>query len=456
MNIQNFDFNDLNKARKQRMYKGKSIIGFPDSYIVIDIETTGLSPEYNDIIEIAGIKYNGEQIVDNFSSLIQPPKQDGIYVDSYIESLTGITNSMLATAPSASDILPKFYEFLGDSILVGHNVNFDINFLYDNFERIDGRFLRNNYIDTMRISRKLHPEDNHHKLRDLVKKYNIKQNEAHRAYSDCITTTSIFRALQNEICDIYGSLENYLDSIKESYRKRNLDVSSITTDNIDFDTSHPLYDTLCVFTGTLERMIRKDAMQIVVDLGGKVANSVNKQTNYLILGNNDYCKTLKEGKSAKQKKAEKLKLEGYDIEIIPENVFYDMIEIDADDYPYDASQFDEKLNINKDEGKIATHYITLLESEVPSSLITIERRSDNYLTLCTNGIDFLRFKYTSRAKWIALDAWEIEINKDDLRFIAQKNKNQRFWKATIADLSDLAVFDDLVIEIVRNIMNKGF
>jgi len=72
-------------------------------------------------------------------------------------------------------------------------------------------------------------------------------------------------------------------------------------------------------------MVRKEAMQIVADLGGKNADSVTKKTNYLILGNNDYCKSIKDGKSSKQKKAEKLKLDGYDIEIIPENVFYDII-----------------------------------------------------------------------------------------------------------------------------------
>ena len=73
-------------------------------------------------------------------------------------------------------------------------------------------------------------------------------------------------------------------------------------------------------------MVRKEAMQKVVNLGGLVGDSVTKKTNYLILGNNDYCKSIKDGKSSKQKKAEELKLKGYDIEVISENVFYDMLE----------------------------------------------------------------------------------------------------------------------------------
>lgn len=73
-------------------------------------------------------------------------------------------------------------------------------------------------------------------------------------------------------------------------------------------------------------MARKDAMQVVVDLGGINGDSVTAKTNFLILGNNDYCSLIKDGKSNKQKKAEELRLKGVDIEIITENVFYDMIE----------------------------------------------------------------------------------------------------------------------------------
>ena len=93
------------------------------------------------------------------------------------------------------------------------------------------------------------------------------------------------------------------------------------------DNTHPLYNKVCVFTGTLEKYSRQEAAQIVVNLGGSCGNSVTKKTNYLILGNNDYCSMIKDGKSSKQKKAEEYKLKGQDIEIIPESVFYDMIEI---------------------------------------------------------------------------------------------------------------------------------
>jgi DNA polymerase-3 subunit epsilon len=85
------------------------------------------------------------------------------------------------------------------------------------------------------------------------------------------------------------------------------------------------YNKLVVFTGKLEKMLRKDTMQIIVNLGGMLDSSVNNKTNYLILGDNDYNAILKGEKSSKHKKAEKLKLEGNDIDIIDELTFYDLI-----------------------------------------------------------------------------------------------------------------------------------
>ena len=94
---------------------------------------------------------------------------------------------------------------------------------------------------------------------------------------------------------------------------------------MEFDVSHPIYGKECVFTGTLEKMMRSEAAQHVLDVGGSVGNTVTKTTNLLILGNNDYCKSIKGGKSNKQKRAEELQEKGYDIEILSENAFYDLM-----------------------------------------------------------------------------------------------------------------------------------
>lgn len=308
--------NDTPKPTREN--KGKNIIAFPSDYVVIDIETTGLDPKYDEIIEISAIKVTNNTIVDQFVTLVKPENnlED---IDPFIEELTGITKDMLINAPTFSSVSNDFLKFIDDSVLIGHNVNFDINFLYDS---TNGMIL-NDFIDTMRIARRILPDLKHHRLSDIAKHYNINVDVSHRALEDCLVTNSCYISLCDDILDSYETFDNYLSTIKKSHAGVN--ANDITTDKVDFDKSHPLCNKNCVFTGTLERFARKDAMQIVADLGGICQNNITAKTNFLILGNNDYCPLIKDGKSSKHKKAEALKLQGNDIEIISENVFYDMI-----------------------------------------------------------------------------------------------------------------------------------
>lgn len=312
-------FNNEKSTRHERSNKGKSIIDFPDDYIVLDLETTGLEPQFDNIIEFAALKVRGGAVVDTFQTLIKPYDE----IDDFITELTGITNEMLSSAPMPETVFPRIKSFVGDDIVVGHNVNFDINFLYDWFETILKEPFTNNYIDTMRISRKVFPELSHHRLKDISDVLKISPNGFHRALCDCQTTFDCFIEMQKIILSS-GSLEDFIS--KFTHHKPKLDLREITSENTEFDETHPLYGKHCVFTGTLEKMQRSEAAQLVVNVGGICDNGITKKTNYLILGNNDYCKTIKDGKSSKQKKAEEYKLNGYDIDIISESVFYDMLE----------------------------------------------------------------------------------------------------------------------------------
>ena len=332
------------ELKNERSQKGLSTLDFPKDYVVIDIETTGLSPEYDSIIELSAIKINNNQITDKFTSLVQPDSsfyddgddqeidyltdEDGekfFYVDGFISSLTGITNKMLSEAEPIEVVLPNFLDFVGNSHIVGHNVNFDINFIYDNCMKVLKKTFSNNFTDTMRISRKLLKGLPHHRLADLAEYYNISYDGAHRALVDCQITNDCFSKLYEEAISQYNDIEAFKKAFNSSSNGKRLDISTIKAETDSFDESHPLYNKYVCFTGTLEKMVRKDAMQIVVNFGGIIENSITKNTNYLILGNNDYCSTIKDGKSTKHKKAESLILKGQDIQILPENVFYDMI-----------------------------------------------------------------------------------------------------------------------------------
>jgi len=306
---------------RARTEKGDSLLDLLDSYTVIDLETTGLDPLYDSIIEIAAVHVEKGRIVDQFNTLVNP----GYEIDDFIIELTGITNEMLASAPSIEKILPSFLDFVGADIILGHNVNFDINFLYTACERQLSKPFCNDFIDTMRFSRRLFPSERHHRLIDLVKRFNLGATEEHRALSDALQTHECYCYMKSYM-EQHGIALIDILPVKQSHRGsclRSKDI--IANDDALIDKSSPFYQRVFVFTGTLEKMVRKDAMQLVVNRGGICGDSVNKKTNYLVLGNNDYCTTIRDGKSSKQKKAEELQLKGSDIEIISENVFYAML-----------------------------------------------------------------------------------------------------------------------------------
>lgn len=315
----------LSNAQTIRESKGRSIVSFPDTYCVIDTETTGRSPQWDHIIEVAAVKISDGQEVGRFSSLIQPPSMPGgTYVDDFIEALTGITDEMLAGAPFAPDVLEEFATFVEDAPVVGHCVSFDIDFLYDSFDRYLDRPFSNDYIDTLRLARKLHPEMSHHRLADLVRLFDVAHNDAHRAMGDVEVTAECFARLKAEALERYGS-EGEFQKAFQLGGSHSVKAADIQGDAQKIDEDSPIFGCACVFTGKLEKFTRAEAMQIVADLGGINQDGVTKTTRYLILGNNDYCSAIKDGKSNKQKKAEKWALKGSGIEILPETAFYDML-----------------------------------------------------------------------------------------------------------------------------------
>lgn len=175
-------FGEINE--KPPRNKGKSMMILPVDYVVIDIETTGLSPDYDEIIELSALKCHNDEVVDKFSTLVKPEYE----IDEYITELTGITNEMVKDAPDIEQALPQYMDFIGDNIVIGHNVNFDINFIYDNWYYIFGKEFKNDFVDLLRLSRKLFPNLSSHKLSTLSEHFNISSPPTHRGLDDCFAT----------------------------------------------------------------------------------------------------------------------------------------------------------------------------------------------------------------------------------------------------------------------------
>lgn len=315
--------NNSKKEKNKLRQKGSSLLLFPENYVMVDIETTGLSPKYNEIIEISALRIENNKIVSSFSSLVKPEEE----IDDFITELTGITNEMLKSAPKIKDVLKEFYKYISkDDILVGYNINFDINFLYDFFFKELNIVFNNDFIDILRISRIiLKNKIKNYKLKNVSIFFKLDINNMHRGEEDCKLTFEVYKNLKDIIINDYGSFDNFIKLRKNT---KYIDIKSIVPDTGEIDIFNPCYDRQFVFTGTLEKMTRKEAMQLVVNLGGKVNNGINKDTNFLVIGEIDFSKTVNGEKSSKIIKAEKLKLKGEDIEIISENVFYDMLNLD--------------------------------------------------------------------------------------------------------------------------------
>ena len=299
------------------MYKTNYTRQIIDDYCVLDTETTGLSAYYDEVIEIGILRVRDNVIVDQYSQLIHPEYK----ISSFITALTGITNDMVEGMPPIQDIKDEVLSFLGDDVILGHNTSFDIRFLNEGFQQS----INNPYMDTLQFARKVYPELKHHGLSDLTEYLGLSNNE-HRSIADCIATKELYDAVKSTMAEKGLKIEN-LWTGHRSHGGKGIDISTIIPETFEIDEDGFFYGKHVVFTGKLEKMLRQDAMQIIVNLGGLLDKSVTKQTNYLILGNNDYNAILKGEKSSKHKKAEKLKLEGQDIEIIDEFTFYDILNV---------------------------------------------------------------------------------------------------------------------------------
>lgn len=172
--------------------KGKRLTAYVQDYVVFDLETTGLSPATDEIIEISGIKVRAHKIVDTFSTLVNP----WMPIPYGATRVNGITDAMVKDAPVLKEALGNFLMFIGDDILVGHNIHtFDTNFIYDGAIREFGRKVTNNYVDTLYLAKICLPRMKTHKLTDIAAHFAIATEGAHRALNDCVMNQKCYEKL---------------------------------------------------------------------------------------------------------------------------------------------------------------------------------------------------------------------------------------------------------------------
>jgi len=177
-------------------------------FVAIDVETTGFDSNHAEIIDIGAVRVEGGIITDSFSSLVDP----GFFIPDRIRELTGITNAMIVGSPRIGEVLPEFLDFIGDSIVVGHNVRQDIKFLTKYTRVYTGTKFRKPHICTLQLSRKLLPDLGKYSLKEVADHLGIEYERLHRALHDASVTAQVFLKLISILWNCYG-IDDYF-SIK--------------------------------------------------------------------------------------------------------------------------------------------------------------------------------------------------------------------------------------------------
>ncbi|KAA9025842.1 PolC-type DNA polymerase III [Niallia endozanthoxylica] len=168
-----------------------------DTYIVFDVETTGLSAVYDTIIELAAVKVRGGEIIDRFESFANPHRP----LSATIINLTHITDDMLQDAPEVEAVLKRFHTWAEDAVLVAHNASFDMGFLNMGYTKIGLEKASNPVIDTLELGRFLYPEMKNHRLNTLAKKLDVELTQHHRAIYDAEATGYILMKMLKDTAE---------------------------------------------------------------------------------------------------------------------------------------------------------------------------------------------------------------------------------------------------------------
>ena len=176
--------------------KGTLINKYTPDYVIFDLETTGISPNYDEVIEISALKVKGGEVVNEFNTLVNPGRK----IPFGATKVNGITNAMVAEAPAFSHVLAEFLDFAEGLVLVGHNIaRFDMKFIWRDAEQYFGEIPQNNYVDTLQVARKHLPKMDHHRLVDLAEYYGISSEGAHRALNDCYMNQKVYECMVSEM-----------------------------------------------------------------------------------------------------------------------------------------------------------------------------------------------------------------------------------------------------------------
>lgn len=294
--------------------------------VAIDFETANSDRSSACAMGVAVIE--GQKIVERVSWLIKPPRLD---FNPFNTRIHGITEFDVADKPEFHELWSDFRDYFQGALLIAHYASFDMSVLRYTLDEYGIAYPTCRYLCTWAMAKRAWPRLPRYSLDTVADHLGIRFKH-HDAEEDAVACAEI--ALR--ACSELGA-DNVNDAAAKlgistghlfpgGYRSSWMARPGVTARDVvartdEFDYDHPLYERTVVFTGTLQSMGRKDAVQSVVDCGGRCAESVGNSINYLVLGDQDSARFKGGQKSSKLRKAESLIAGGADLEILPEAEF---------------------------------------------------------------------------------------------------------------------------------------
>jgi len=293
---------------QQQPTKGNLLYEKLVNYTVIDLETSSKYANQANIIELAAVRVRRGKIVAQYSTLIRPPEG----ISDQVSQITGITNEMLESAPPLEQKLGEYLQFIGNDVLLGHNIRaYDVNVLNYACKALHLPLLGNNMLDTLHYARKCRINVISYRLPALARYFRI-QYDAHRALNDCIANHYVYEKLKPTYIGVYHTAR---DKARQS------------TENMQNCTIHPEYADIAgksiVLTGDF-MIADEDAIRAKLEsLGAFVKKDVSGKTDYLIIGSLGSDRWYYGTYGRKIEKAMELQEQGKPIIMVEEDMFFD-------------------------------------------------------------------------------------------------------------------------------------
>lgn len=301
-------------AQEKIRAKGIEKPGFPENYTLIDVETTGLSPYRNRITEMGALKVRHGETIATFSELVKFP--DSNKVPAFLTKLNGIDEEAIETKGMPVDqAIKKYREFIGSDVIVGYNVNFDLNFVYDLTDQYHLPVLSNDYVDVLRLARSYYINESHNRLLDCMQRMKIAESQEHRGLDDCLDTKKVF--------DEFHKLFKQDHMLRAQEMVKTLDLSNewpaIVKQTQSFRS--PFKNKAVVLTGEMQ-LNQNELGNAIKNLGGIVQENVDQDTDYVLTGDHDFFRT----DLVELNKAKELKKHGQKIRTWSEKFFLNVLD----------------------------------------------------------------------------------------------------------------------------------